>query len=66
MDERVRLFAEVQTLFAEHQPVLYFAAPRLSVATSTRLANVEPSLLAPYVLWNADTLAVRGAQTPAP
>ncbi|MCH7749320.1 MAG: ABC transporter substrate-binding protein [Acidobacteria bacterium] len=66
MDERVRLFAEVQTLFAEHQPVLYFAAPRLSVATSTRLANVEPSLLAPYVLWNADTLAVRGAQTPSP
>ena len=66
MDERVRLFDEIQTLFAENQPVLYFAAPRLSVATSARLANVEPSLLEPYLLWNADTLAVRRAQTPSP
>ena len=62
MDERLRLFAEVQTLFAENQPILYFAAPQLTVATSTRLANVEPSLFEPYVLWNADTLAVRPAQ----
>ncbi len=50
MDERRRLFDEVQTLFAENQPILYFAAPRLSLATSARLANVEPSLLEPYVL----------------
>ena len=63
MDERLRLFAEVQTLFAENQPILYFAAPQLTVATSTRLANVEPSLFEPYVLWNADTLAVRPVQT---
>ena len=58
-DERRTLFDEVQTIFAEHQPVLYFAAPRLSLATSARMANVEPSLLEPYVLWNTDTLAVR-------
>ena len=59
MDERRRLFNDVQRLFAENQPILYFAVPRFSVATSARLANVEPSLLVPYVLWNADTLAVR-------
>ena len=66
MDERRRLFEEVQILFAEHQPILYFAAPRLSVATSARMVNVEPSLLEPYLLWNADTLAVRSAPTPSP
>jgi len=56
--ERQRLFAQMQTLFAEHQPLLYFAAPQMTVAASSRLANVAPSLLAPYVLWNADLLAV--------
>ena len=61
-----RLFNEAQTLFAENQPILYFAAPRLSIATSTRLANVEPSLLEPYVLWNADTLAVSRVPIPSP
>ncbi len=66
MDERRRLFNEAQTLFAENQPILYFAAPRLSIATSTRLANVEPSLLEPYVLWNADTLAVSRVPIPSP
>ena len=65
MDERRRLFDEVQTLFAEHQPLLYFAAQHVSLATSARLTNVQPSLLLPYVLWSADTLAVRGARTSA-
>jgi peptide/nickel transport system substrate-binding protein len=62
MDERVELFDEVQTIFAQNQPVLYCAAPRLSIAASARLANVEPSLLEPYLLWNADRLAVRGPE----
>ncbi len=66
LSERQRIFGEVQSLFAENQPILYFAAPRLSVATSARLANVEPSLLEPYVLWNADTLAVRPTEPPSP
>jgi peptide/nickel transport system substrate-binding protein len=59
LGQRQRLFGQVQTLFAEHQPVLYFAAPEMTVATSARLANVQPSLLEPYVLWNADMLAIR-------
>ena len=28
--ERKRLFDEVQKIFAEHLPVVYFAAPRVS------------------------------------
>ena len=56
--ERKQAFDEVQRLFAEHVPALYFAAPRVYVATSARVANADPALLEPYVLWNADTLAV--------
>ena len=32
--ERRRLFAEAQRVFAEHLPVLYFAAPKFTVATT--------------------------------
>ena len=59
--ERKRLFDEVQHIFAQHVPVIHFAAPRVSIATSTRVANVTPALLQPHVLWNADELAVRSS-----
>ncbi len=62
LDRRVELFNEIQTTVAENQPLVYFAASRLSVATSTRLTNVEPSVLRPHVLWNADMLAVNPPQ----
>ena len=57
--ERKRLFDEVQDIFAEFVPALYFAAPRAFVATSTRVMNASPALLEPFMLWNADTLARR-------
>jgi hypothetical protein len=52
------LYGEIQRVFAEHQPVLYFAAPKVFVAYSSRLAGVQPALLRPQVLWAPDTLAV--------
>lgn len=60
-DEAARrtLFAEAQRIFAEHVPILYFAAPRTIIALSPRVANATPVPLQPPVLWNADTLAVR-------
>jgi peptide/nickel transport system substrate-binding protein len=57
--ERKRLFDEVQQLFAEFVPAIYFAAPRVFVATSSRVANASPALLEPLMLWNADMLARR-------
>ena len=54
--ERKRLFDEVQDIFAEYVPALYFAAPRVVIATSRRVANARPALLEPMMLWNADTL----------
>ena len=57
---RKALFNEVQQVFAENLPALYFAAPRLFYAYSTRVTGVVPSVLRPPALWNADSLGVTG------
>ncbi len=59
--ERKRLFVEVQKIFAEHQPAVYFAAPRVFVAASTRVTHLQPALIRPQLLWAADRVAVNGA-----
>ncbi|HEY2908367.1 MAG TPA: ABC transporter substrate-binding protein [Vicinamibacterales bacterium] len=63
-DERRRkqLFDDIQRVFAEHEPVVYFAAPRVFVAMSSRVSNATPALLRPQLLWAADTLAVAAAR----
>jgi len=40
--ERQRLFAEVQRIFGEEVPALYFAAPRLYMGVSSRTLNLSP------------------------
>ncbi len=60
--ERRRLFTEVQHIFAANLPVLYFAAPKVVVATSARVGGALPSVLSPTVLWNAEMLSL----VPAP
>jgi peptide/nickel transport system substrate-binding protein len=59
--ERKRIFNEVQRIFSENLPVLYFAAPRVYVAANSRLINLQPSLTRPQLTWSADTMAVRDA-----
>ena len=54
--ERRRLFGEAQLAFAANLPVLYFAAPKVVVATSARVGGTMPSVLAPPILWNAEML----------
>lgn len=56
--ERVRLFRDVQRIFSEHLPAMYFAAPRLFVAVGPRVRNETPAVSRPQLLWSADTLAV--------
>lgn len=58
LPERQRLFAEVQQIFGEHLPALYFVAPKVTLAMSPRVANASPAPQIPQVLWSADTLAV--------
>ena len=57
--ERQRLFVEVQKIFAEHLPILNFAAPTIFAATSSRVANLTPSVVRPQFLWAADTIAIK-------
>ncbi len=60
--KRKELFDEVQQIFAEYVPAIYFAAPRVVIATSPRVANAQAALLEPFILWNADDLAGGGPQ----
>ncbi len=55
-----KLFAEVQRSMAEHLPIIYFAAPELMVAMSSRVLGATPSQFTPLVLWNPDVLSVIG------
>lgn len=59
--ERRKLMVDVQRIFNEHMPVLYFAAPKVTVATSARLQGVSASPIVPTVLWNAELLSVTDA-----
>lgn len=57
--ERQRLFADVQRIMTEELPAIYFVAPRVTLAVSTRVVNPVPAPQIPQLLWSADTLAVR-------
>jgi peptide/nickel transport system substrate-binding protein len=56
--QRKRVYDEMQKIFAQHLPMLYFAAPRIYVAASTRMTNLTPSVWRPQLLWSPDTVAV--------
>jgi len=58
LEERKRLFAEVQKLFVAHNPAIYFVTQHIYVATSTRVAPIAPGIERPQILWAADELAV--------
>jgi peptide/nickel transport system substrate-binding protein len=64
VDERERraLVGQMQRILADELPLLYFAAPRVYVVTSSRVVNATPSLMRPVVLWSADTLAVQAGR----
>ena len=57
--ERKKIFDDVQKIFAEHLPVINFAAPRIFVPASSRVTGLKPAVLRPQLLWSPDTLAVR-------
>jgi peptide/nickel transport system substrate-binding protein len=59
--KRVSIFAEVQRIFAEHEPMLFFAVPKVTVAMSARVTGAEPAVLQPQILWKPETLGVNGA-----
>lgn len=56
---RKALFDEVQQLFAEHLPIIHFAAPKVYAVASARVTNVTPAISRPQLLWAPDIIAVR-------
>lgn len=62
-EERVRIFRDVQRIFAEHLPILYFAAPRLYMGVSPRVGNLTPASTRPQLLWSVGTISVTDAGT---
>jgi peptide/nickel transport system substrate-binding protein len=56
--ERQRLMAEILRTFGEELPGIYFVAPKVVLAVSTRVTNLTPALQVPQLLWNAETLSV--------
>jgi peptide/nickel transport system substrate-binding protein len=60
--ERKRLFNDAQRVFAAHEPMIYFAAPRIYAAASARVLNISPALRnnrRPQLLWSPDIVALR-------
>ena len=55
---RQQLFYQAQGILAANLPVIYFAMPRVYIATSTRVTGAVPAVLRPPILWSADTLGV--------
>jgi peptide/nickel transport system substrate-binding protein len=56
--ERQRLFNEVQRIFGEELPALYFVAPVMTMAASPRVRHLVPAAQNPHFLWNADSIGV--------
>ena len=55
--QRKRAFADVQRILGEELPIIYFVAPRVTIATTPRVLGPTPVLQLPQLLWSADTLA---------
>jgi peptide/nickel transport system substrate-binding protein len=58
-EKRKAIFNDVQRVFAENLPALYFVAPRIYYAHNARVHGVVPSVQRPPALWSADTISVR-------
>jgi len=59
VEERRRLFTEVQRIFVEEMPAIYFVTPKVTLAVSARVVNPQPAPQIPQLLWSADSLATR-------
>jgi peptide/nickel transport system substrate-binding protein len=55
---RQQLFLQAQKILSDNLPVMYFAVPRVFVATSTRVTGATPAPVRPPILWNADSIGV--------
>jgi hypothetical protein len=50
----------VQEIYNAHEPMVFFAAPKVTIAMSARVTGAAPTTLQPQVLWKPETLGVNG------
>ena len=62
LEERRRLFTEVQRIFADELPAIYLVTPKVTLAVSTRVVNPQPAPQVPQLLWSAESLAAAPVQ----
>ena len=61
-EERKKSYDRVQQILEENQPLIFLASPDILVGAKNNIGNLRPAALEPYVLWNAETLFLRGAE----
>ena len=61
-EERKKSFDRVQQLLEENQPFIFLASPDILVAAKNNIGNLQPVVLEPYVLWNAEALFLRNPE----
>jgi peptide/nickel transport system substrate-binding protein len=52
----------VQQIVADQQPFIYLVYPNVLLAVSPRLQGVQPAVLEPALVWNVESLRLRGPQ----
>lgn len=60
--ERKKVFDEIQKIFADNLPALYFVAPRLYMGVSTRIGGLNPAILRPQLLWDVEHMTVKAGR----
>lgn len=60
LPKRQALFADVQRVFLEHEPMIFFAYPKVTLAMSARVTGAVPTVMQPQILWKPETLGVSG------
>ena len=60
--KRKRLYEEVQSLVAEHLPVVPLVAPNVLAGADGRLGNFAPTIFEPPILWNVERLFWRSSR----
>ena len=58
LDERRRLFTDVQRIFVDEMPAIYLVTPKVTLAVSSRVVNPQPAPQIPQLLWSADSLGM--------
>jgi peptide/nickel transport system substrate-binding protein len=58
-EERKKSYDRVQRILEENQPFIFLASPDILVGAKNDVGNLQPAVIEPYVLWNAETLFLR-------